>query len=108
MAILLNPGYGTATLILLLSFGLLFNAVRMIATGGVTHLEKSFRGLGVAGGALVLAIALLVVFYTGLAVSTIISLLASGLIIQGLGRIAHVAHVGIPLGSGPPLSLSDC
>lgn len=96
VAIFLNPGYGTATLILLLSFGLLFNAIRMIATGGVMVLERSFRGVGLAGGALVLAIVLLVVFYPGLGLSTIISLLASGLIIQGLGRITHVAHRGHP------------
>jgi len=96
IAILVNPGYGNGTLILLLSFGLLFTAVRMIATGGVKHLEKIFRGAGVAGGALVLAIFLLVVIYPGLGGSTIISLIASGLIIQGLGRITHVGHRGHP------------
>jgi hypothetical protein len=96
MVVFLNPGFGTTTLVFLLSFGLLFNAIRMAATGGVSIHTRSFRGIGLAGGAVIIAIVLLVIFYPGIGVSTIILLLASGLIIQGLGRIAQVAHRGHP------------
>ena len=49
MVIILNPGYGNGTLVLLLSLGLFFNAVRMISSGGVGHLSRSFRGMGLIG-----------------------------------------------------------
>src|SRR5207247_1682375 len=96
MVLVLNPGYGTDTLVLLLSFGLLFNAVRMISSGGVAHLSRSFRGVGLVGGAVVVTIVVLGFFSPGLGVSTLISLLASGLIIQGAARLANVAHAGHP------------
>ena len=96
MVIILNPGYGNGTLVLLLSLGLFFNAVRMISTGGVGHLSRSFRGIGLIGGALVVTIVALGFFSPGLGISTVISLLASGLIVQGAARIANVAHAGHP------------
>src|SRR5713226_2312629 len=77
MVIILNPGYGTGTLVLLLSLGLFFNALRMISSGGVGHLSRRFRGLGLAGGALIVTIVLLEFFSPGLGISTLSSLLAS-------------------------------
>src|SRR5438445_596747 len=96
MVIILNPGYGNETLVLLLSLGLFFNAVRMISSGGVGHLSRNFRGMGLIGGALVVAIVALGFFSPGLGISTLISLLASGLIVQGAARLANVAHAGHP------------
>jgi len=96
MIILLNPGYGTGTLILLLSFGLLLSAARTIATAGLRQLETRIKRIGIAGGSLVIAIVLIVIFYPGIGGSTLVYLLSGGLIVQGLARVAHVAHRGHP------------
>ncbi len=94
--VILNPGYRPETLVSLLSIGLVFNAARMISAGGMTYLPRSFRGIGLAGGAFVVLVVALDFFSPGLVVSTLISLLASALLIQGGARLAHVAHAGHP------------
>lgn len=94
---LANPAYGVAQLVLLLSVSMAFNAVRMIATGSVRRHLMSFEALGLAGGGLLtLAIALVVLEFPNLSLLTIVSLLAVGLTVQGLGRILHAAGRGHP------------
>jgi hypothetical protein len=57
LVVFLNPpGFDPLTLIFLLSFGLLFNAIRLVATGGVKIHSWRFRGIVLAGGALIVVI----------------------------------------------------
>ena len=95
--VITNPSFGDENLILLLSFALIFSAVRMIATGSARKDLMSIEGLGLAGGgllALVLVVAVEVV--PGLSLQTLIFLLAVSLTIQGLGRILHSWGRGTP------------
>ncbi len=96
LLVILNPGYGPETLVLLLSLGLIFNAVRMISAGGIRYLPRGFRGIGLAAGVVVVLVVSLEFLSPGLGVSALISLLASALVIQGGARLANVAHAGHP------------
>jgi len=97
VAVIANPDYGAQNLVLLLSLALIFNAVRMIAAGGVKKRLMSFEGLGLAGGgAIALALVIAVVLVPGLSLQTLVLLLAVSLAIQGLGRMLH------SMGRGPP------
>lgn len=85
-----SPGFGEQNLILILSFALIFSAVRMIATGGIKKSLVSIEGLGLAGGGLLaLATVVAVLVVPGLSLQTLVLLLAVSLTIQGLGRILH-------------------
>ena len=98
--VITNPGFGASNIVLLLSLALIFNAVRMIAAGGVKKSLMSLEGLGLAaGGALALTLVVAVLVDPGLGLQTLVFLLAVSLTIQGLGRILHSA------GRGPPMWL---
>lgn len=95
--VIADPSFGDQNLILLLSFALIFTAVRMIATGGVRKNLVSIEGLGLAGGGLIaLALVVAVVAVPGLSLETLVFLLAISLTIQGLGRVLHSAGRGAP------------
>lgn len=95
--VITNPGFGAQNIVLLLSLALIFNAVRMIAAGGVKKSLKSLEGLGLAaGGAVALTLVVAVVVDPGLGLQTLVFLLAVSLTIQGLGRMLHSS------GRGPP------
>ncbi len=97
LIVITNPSLGEQNLILLLSFALIFSAVRMIATGSVKRSLVSVEGLGLAGGGLIaLAIVVAVVVDPGLGLQTLVFLLAVSLTIQGLGRILHSWGRGTP------------
>ena len=88
--VITSPGFGEQNLILILSFALIFSAVRMIATGGIKKSLVSIEGLGLAGGGLLaLATVVAVLVVPGLSLQTLVLLLAVSLTIQGLGRILH-------------------
>jgi len=95
--VIADPNFGDQNLVLLLSFGLIFSAVRMIAAGGVRKNLLSIEGLGLAGGGVVaLALVVAVVMVPGLSLQTLVFLLAVSLTIQGLGRILHSWGKGTP------------
>ncbi len=96
LVVILNPGYGTATLVSLLAFALLFNAVRLTASGGLSRLPTLLRGIELIGGLATAVIALLAILDPSLGLLTLILLIASGLVIQGAGRLALAAHRGSP------------
>jgi hypothetical protein len=95
--VITNPSFGDQNLILLLSFALIFTAVRMIATGGFRKNFMSIEGLGLAGGGLLaLALVVAVVTVPGLSLQSLVFLLAVSLTVQGLGRILHSWGKGTP------------
>ena len=88
--VIADPTFGDQNLVLLLSFALIFTALRMIATGRVRKNLMSIQGLGLAGGGLLaLALVIAVVLVPGMSLQTLVFLLAVSLTIQGLGRILH-------------------
>jgi len=88
--VIVDPSFGDQNLILLLSFALIFSAMRMIATGGIRKNLMSVEGIGLAGGGFVaLALVVAVVLVPGLSLQTLVFFLAVSLTIQGLGRILH-------------------
>ena len=97
VVILANLSYGTTELVLLLSVALLFSAIRMVATGGVRQRFAWFEKLGLLGGGVLAAVAVLVViFLPGLSFETFVFLFAIAMTIQGLGRIFHSTRSGHP------------
>ena len=97
LVVIVSPGYGAQNLVPLLSLGLVFSAIRMIAAGGVRERLKSLEGLGVAGsGVIALILVIAVVLVPGLSLQTLVLLLAISLTVQGLGRMLYSA------GRGPP------
>jgi uncharacterized membrane protein HdeD (DUF308 family) len=97
VVVLANPSYGVQGLALLLALSLVFSAFRMIATGTVARRLAVFEALGLVGGGLLSIFIVVSVFlFPGLSLKTVVFLLAVGLTVQGLGRIAHAA------GRGPP------
>lgn len=97
VVVIANPGFGAQNLVLILSFALIFSAVRMIATGGVRRRLMSILGLGLAGGGfLALLLVVLVVAVPGLSLETLVLLLAVSLTIQGLGRMLNSLGRGTP------------
>jgi uncharacterized membrane protein HdeD (DUF308 family) len=94
---LANPGLGFQQLVLLLSVSVLFNGVRMIATGSIKRELMSLEALGLTGGGLsVLVVVVLVVAFPVQSLLAPVFLLAAGLTIQGLGRAVHAAGRGHP------------
>jgi uncharacterized membrane protein HdeD (DUF308 family) len=95
VVVLANPSFGIEQLVLLLAVSIAFNGVRMVMTGGIKKRLMSIEGLGlVGGGAMTLLILLLAWAFPGLGLTTIVTLSAIALIIQGLGRIMHGAARG--------------
>src|SRR5437016_13240012 len=72
LVVVLNPSYGVSTIASLLTFSLLFNTARMFMTGGAKQLRESFRGLGVAGGVVSVAILGFLVLSPGLGLTTLV------------------------------------
>jgi uncharacterized membrane protein HdeD (DUF308 family) len=104
--IITNPDYGAKNLVPLLSLALIFNAARMVVSGGAWRRLKSFEGLGLLGGGVTaLALVIAVLFVPGLSLRTLIFLLAVSVTIQGLGRMLHSMGRGLPrLLRGPSLT----
>ena len=97
LVVIVSPQYGAQNLVPLLSLGLVFTAVRMIAAGGVRERLKSLEGIGVAGaGVIALLLVIAVVFVPGLSLQTLVLLLAISLSFQGVGRILRSMGRGQP------------
>src|SRR5260370_39654832 len=96
LIVVLNPSYGVSTIASLLTFSLLFNTVRMFMTGGARQLQESFRGLGVAGGLISVAILGFLILSPGLGLTTLFLVVAAPLAVQGATSLAHFLHGGHP------------
>jgi len=81
------PGWGVSTLVVLLSFGLIFVGVRSISLVGYGSFPKWLRAVSVITGILSLIFALLVLIFPGFAVLTLLILVSTGLVVYGVGRI---------------------
>jgi len=82
------PGLGVATLVILLSIGLIFMGVRSIAPAGFRSLSSGLKVLSVISGIMALIIAVLVVLFPGYGVLTLLVFVSFGLIVYGVGRIS--------------------
>ena len=97
VVVLANPTYGLEELVLLLAVSIALNGARMVVTGGIKKRLMSFEGLGlISGGIITLLIIILAWAFPGLTLTTVVTLLAVALVIQGLGRILHAAGRGHP------------
>jgi len=96
LIVVLNPSYGVNTIASLLAFSLLFNSVRMFVTGGARQLQESFRGLGVAGGVVSVAILGFLIFSPGLGLTALLLVVAATMAVQGVTSLAHYLHRGHP------------
>jgi len=85
--VLIFPGLGVATLIVLLSIGLIFAGISSISIVGFSGLSKSVRAVCVIAGIISLILALMVVLFVGYGLLTLLILVSYGLIVYGLGRI---------------------
>ena len=92
----LNNEYATGTVPSLLLFAILLNSVRIASAGGERHLPAFRRGLSLSLGVTAAAIVAVVILMPGLGAATFTLLLATGLAIQGLDRLAHGTHLGHP------------
>lgn len=96
LIVVLNPDFGTGTIVSLLAFAILLNSFRIASAGGVTHFPPLLRGLSLGLGLLTAAIVIFVILSPGIGLATLTLLFATGLAIQGLGRLAHTIHTGHP------------
>ena len=85
--VLAFPGYGVATLVLLLSIGLIFAGIRSISLVGHGRLSKGLRAISAMAGIISLILAFIVVLFPGYGALTLIVFLSYGLIAYGLSRI---------------------
>jgi uncharacterized membrane protein HdeD (DUF308 family) len=86
--VLVLPGLGIATLIILLYVGLLLVGIRSIIFVGLSKFSRSLRAIGVATGIISLILAAIVAAFPGAAVLLLIVLLTLGLLSYGVGRIS--------------------
>jgi uncharacterized membrane protein HdeD (DUF308 family) len=96
LVVVLNPDFGTGTIVSLLAFAVLLNSFRIAAAGGVTQLPRMLRGLSLGLGLLTAAIVIFVILSPGIGLETLTLLIAAGLAIQGVDRVAHTIHRGHP------------
>jgi len=88
IAVLLMPGTGLETLMLLLNVGLLFIASGRIVTGVMAkHFSKAFRIVNVIAGIVVFILAIMVVFFPIFNLAFLVALLAVALLVYGMSRI---------------------
>ena len=85
--VLIFPGWGISTLVILLSFGIFFSAIRSISLVGLSDLSKGLRATSVIAGITSLIFAVLVLVFPGLAILTLLIIVSIGLLVYGVGRI---------------------
>jgi uncharacterized membrane protein HdeD (DUF308 family) len=85
--VLLFPGLGIATLVVLLSIGLTFAGIRSFLIAGLDGLSKGVRALSGVAGILTLVLAVVVILFPGFAVLTLILILSWGLLLYGFSRL---------------------
>jgi uncharacterized membrane protein HdeD (DUF308 family) len=96
LIVVLNPSYGVSTIASLLTFSLVFNTVRMFMTGGARQLQTYFRGLGVAGGVVSVAILGFLILSPSMGLTTLVLVVAATMAVQGVTSFAHFLHQGHP------------
>ena len=87
VTVLAYPGWGVATLVVLLSAGLFFTGLRSISLVGNGSVSKVLKAVSVITGIVSLLFALLVLLFPGFALLTLLIFVSFGLIVYGLGRI---------------------
>ena len=85
--VLIFPSWGISTLVILLSFGIFFSAIRSISPVGYSGLSKGLRAISVIAGIISLIFAALVLVFPGFAVLTLLILVSTALLVYGVGRI---------------------
>ena len=91
LGVILNPGFGIATLILLLSATLLVVGIERVVTGfAQSNRSSKLSKLGNIGlGALVTLLGIAVLAFPIFATGILVTLLALGLLFIGIARIIH-------------------
>jgi uncharacterized membrane protein HdeD (DUF308 family) len=87
VAVLVYPGLGIATLIVLLYIGLILAGVRSVSLIGMSFLSKTIRLIGLVSGLVSIVLAVVVAIFPAVAALTLIILLSFGLLVYGLGRL---------------------
>jgi uncharacterized membrane protein HdeD (DUF308 family) len=85
--VLAFPGLGVATLVVLLSIGLVFAGINAISLVGFSRLPNTVRILSAIAGIISLILAFLVMLFPGYGVLTLMILVSYGLIVYGFSRI---------------------
>ena len=85
--VLAFPGLGVATLVVVLSVGLIFAGIRSVSIVGLSRLSKGLRIVSAIAGIVSLILAIIVILFPGYGALTLIILLAYGLILYGFSRI---------------------
>jgi uncharacterized membrane protein HdeD (DUF308 family) len=85
--VLVFPGWGVSTFVILLSCGLIFAGLRSMFLVGFDSLPTGLRVVSVIAGILMLIMAFLVSIFPGLAILTLLTLVSVGLIAFGISRI---------------------
>ena len=85
--VLIFPSWGISTLVILLSFGIFFSAIRSISLVGYSDLSKGLRAISVIAGIISLIFAALVLVFPGFAILTLLFLVSTALLVYGVGRI---------------------
>lgn len=95
--VFVGRSFGVATLVLLLSVGLIFAGIRSISIIGLRNLPIGLRAQGIIAGAISLVFAFLALLIPGYGVLTLMFFVAFGLIAYGLSRmlIAYSAKMAV-------------
>ena len=81
------PGWGVATLVIILSVGLIFAGIRSISVAGFSRLSTGVRAVSAITGIVSLVLAIIVLLFPGYGALSLMILLAYGLIVYGFSRI---------------------
>ena len=96
LVVVLNPSYGSTTIVPLLAFAILLNSLRMVTSGGVARLPQPLTVLNVGAGLLVAVIVVIVLLSPGTGIAALTLLFATGLAAQGFARLIHTLNRGYP------------
>jgi uncharacterized membrane protein HdeD (DUF308 family) len=89
--VLVFPGWGVSTLVVLLGIGLFFSGMRSISLLGFGSLPNILKAVSAVAGIISLILGLLVAIFPGFGVLTLLLLVSYGLIIYGFSRI-YIAY----------------
>jgi uncharacterized membrane protein HdeD (DUF308 family) len=85
--VLVFPDWGVSTLVVLLSFGLMFAGFRSISLVGYSDLSGVVRAVSAISGIITLVVALLVFVFPNFGALTLILFVSSGLLVYGVSRV---------------------
>lgn len=94
LVVMLSEGHNMRTIASLLSFSLIFFAIRSVIDARVLRLSCLSKAIGIVGGLVVGTIALVNVLDLGLTFSTLVLLFASGFIVYGVVRLFGIYNTG--------------